>query len=201
MADFQLWHGGKKMGTRDLWSTGGSSYWPNSVADPTAVYGYGFSGHQSDGRSFHAERQFAPSYEGDEALLSYLTQNVATPAIGDRLMLMLIPRGSRVESFTAEGIDLPAGLTGSVVLVNTSTNAETALLTLASTDNGTVKTYATMLNTGTVNHMLAFKVTAVPAGWTASNSLWSNVRFHLNAVGQDTASGHPILETAIATVP
>lgn len=197
----EIWFGGNRMGSRDLWTSQGQSYWPNAAPSATDVYGYGFSGHQSDGRSFHAERLLIPDELGDEALLSYLESKASTPAVGDYLNVMLVPRGSIIEGTTIDIKTMPTGLGLQAYLVKLSDNSEVALgaaFTVA--DNGTRIDPAVPAapQTEGINHMIALKVTAIPAGGAAVD--WTMLNVHLSAVGHDDHSGHPAIDVRLPKV-
>lgn len=202
MATLELWYGGTRMGARDMWSSGSHGYWPNSPASATDVYAYGFSGHQSDGRSFFAERHFAPDEQGDSALHGYLTREASPPAVGDVLNLMLIPRGTRLDRVSLSAFAVPAGFTANLIQVNLSTAVETVLTSLGVADIGVPKNVSVGLDTANVNHMLAIKVTAVATAWTsAAATNWSHLRFDIGASGQDNHNGHPQLDVSQVVVP
>lgn len=201
MPTHQLWHGGNRMGARDMWSSGSHGYWPNSPPSADDVYAYGFSGHQSDGRSFFAERHFIPDDQGDSALFGYLEREASPPAVADVFNLMLIPRGSRLDTVTLVVNAVPAGFTANVIRVNVSTAAETVVTSLAAADVGVPKTIAVGLDTANVNHMLAIKVTANATAWTSAELTdWTKLRFELQASGQDNQAGHPLLDMSQVTV-
>lgn len=197
----ELWYGGNRMGARDMWTSGSHGYWPNSAPDGDDNYAYGVSGHQSDGRAFFAERHFQPDEQGDSALYGYLQRNAAPPAIGDVINLMLIPRGSRLDTVSLAVEAVPAGFAANLIHVNVTTAAETVVTTLAAADIGVPKTSVLSLGTGNNNFMLAIKLTAVATAWTtAAATDWSKLRFELNASGQDNLAGHPLLDVSQVTV-
>lgn len=197
----QLYFGGGRMGARDLWTSGSHGYWPASAPSATDVYGYGFSGHQSDGRSFFAERHFQPDDQGDSALFGYLQREASPPAVGDVFNLMLIPRGSRLDTVTLVANSVPAGFAADVIHVNVDTAVETVITSLVVADVGVPKTIAVGLDTANVNHMLAIKVATNASDWTSAELTdWTKLRFELQASGQDNQAGHPLLDMSQVTV-
>lgn len=203
MANTNLYYGGKRMGTRDIWANKGMAYWPAkemevglTSADATDDFG-GVSGVSSDGRGFKMDRLFRPEYlDHQEPLLTYLSSEVPTVAAGDTFTLMIIPKGTKLETLELDVRRTTTGATVTVQIKNLATGVITDFGAAVALTAGSRTLYANPVagTDFTVNHVILVEFTAVPAGWATSVD-WRSVGFELTAQGTHTRHYDEIVDT------
>ena len=193
---FQLWYGGSRMASRDIWSSTGNGYWENQ----TAVADNGMAGIAAQftkGRAFLAERRFMPKYNEDTSLYDFLTREAPTPVIDDVFNLFVVPKYHKIEAITVHVDTMPSNLVGVVELYNLGTGAVVAntavTVSAAVARTVTVKNVGASYNTDTV---VRFRVTG--SRGAADVVDWEAVEFSFDVSGMSLVDNDSVIHTEIA---
>lgn len=193
---YELWYGGTRMASRDIWSTTGNGYWENSTA--VADNGMpGIAAQFTKGRAFLATRRFMPKYNEDTSLYAFLTEQASAPVVDDVFNLFVIPKNHRVEAIMVHNDTMPANLEGVVELYNLGTgavvlNSGTAI-TAAGAHTETLKSIGAAFSADTV---VRFRVTG---GRGAADVVdWEAVEFSFDVSGMALVDNDDVIHTEIA---
>ena len=193
---YELWYGGSRMASRDIWSSTGNGYWENQ----TAVADNGMDGIAAQftkGRAFLAERRFMPKYNEDTALYDFLSREAPTPVVDDVFNLFVVPKNHKIEAITVHNYIMPANLVGVVELYNLGTGAVVAntavTLNTAGAQTFTVKSVDAFFAADTV---VRFRVTG---GRSAADEVnWEGVEFSFDVSGLALVDNDSVIHTEIA---
>lgn len=193
---YELWYGGTRMASRDIWSSTGNGYWENS----TAVADNGMAGIAAQftkGRAFLATRRFMPKYNEDTALYAFLTEQAPTPVVDDVFNLFVIPKNHRIEAIMVHNDTLPANLEGTIELYNLGTGTVVSdsgtTIDAAGAHTETLKNISATFSADTV---VRFRVTG---GRSAADVVdWEAVEFSFDVSGMALVDNDDVIHTEIA---
>lgn len=194
---YELWYGGPRMASSDIWSSTGNGYWENrtAVADNGMP---GIAAQFTKGRAFLATRRFMPKYNEDTALYAFLTEQVPKPVIGDVFNLFVIPKHHRIESILVHNDAMPAGVEGEVELYNLGADTVVAgsniPINSISARKKFLKNIGASFNTDTV---VRFRVTVRDPDMVGAFD-WEDVEFSVDISGMALVDNDDVIHTEIA---
>lgn len=193
---YELWYGGTRMASRDIWTATGNGYWENSTA--VADNGMpGIAAQFTKGRSFLATRRFMPKYNEDTSLYAFLTEQASAPVVDDVFNLFVVPKNHRIEAIMVHNDTMPANLEGVVELYNLGTGAVVlnsgTTLNAAGAHTETLKSIGAAFSADTV---VRFRVTG---GRGAADVVdWEAVEFSFDVSGMALVDNDDVIHTEIA---